>query len=241
MNQKIEERTVRLQTINSELESRGLKPLRKLGLSTEGEIEIVRIVEIYEHSRRFFTDVKFAVVFPGGAAGEFTVRFNANGGVSDGAVIVVLVNGKFALVKQWRLPLCHWTYEVPRGFGEKLDQAQIQGQLGTLKIGDLPLGTVARELGEEVFAGAVVASVTHLGNVAENSGTSAVVPGYFLVQLQVDQARLTARLRGSEDNLKVCLWSREEAMAQIGSKIADNHSIVALSLALRYIDSLPRP
>jgi hypothetical protein len=30
-------------------------------------------------------------------------------------------------------------------------------------------------------------------------------------------------------------------MAQIGSKIADNHSIVALSLALRYIDSLPRP
>lgn len=233
------EREQTLATVNAELKQRGLKQLRKLGNHLEGEIEATRIIEIFEHSRRFFTDVKFAVTFPGGKEGEFTVRFNANGEVSDGAIIVVLINGLFAIVKQWRLPLGQWTYEVCRGFGEKLDQAQIQGELGTLKIGDLPLGTLTRELGQEVMATAEINSVTHLGNIAENSGTNAVVPAYFLVQIEVDQALLQSRIEGSE-GLKVYLWSADEVDRQIGKRIADNHSIVGLSLAGRYIDSLPR-
>jgi hypothetical protein len=235
------ERQTRLGAINAQLKERHLKGLRKLGNATEGEFEVLRIIEIYEHSKRFFTDVKFAVALPGGKEGEFTVRFNANGEVSDGAVIVVLVNGLYAIVKQWRLPLGQWTYEVPRGFGDKLDQACIAGNLGTLKIGDLPLGTLARELGEEVMKTCQVDSVTHLGNIAENSGTSAVAPSYFLVQLQVDEAQLHAKLNGSESELlKVYLWNQAEVDRQIGQRIADNHSIVALSLASRYIERLPR-
>lgn len=232
-------RKERLEAINAELKKRGLKQVRKLGDQTEGEIETVRIVEIYEHSKRFFTDVKFAVIFPGGKEGEFTVRFNANGEVSDGAVIVVLINGLFAIIKQWRVPLGVWTYEVCRGFGEKLDNAQVNGQLGTLKIGDLPIGTLTRELGEEVMATAEISSVTHLGNIAENSGTNAVSPAHFLVQIQVDEARLSAKLKGSE-GLKVYLWSADEVDRQFGKRIADNHSITALSLALRHIERLPR-
>ncbi len=236
---RISIRAERLAAINLELKARGLKQIRKLGDYTEGEFEVTRIIEIYEHSKRFFTDVKFAVLFPNGKEGEFTVRFNANGEVSDGAVIVVLINGLYAIVKQWRLPLGVWTYEVCRGFGEKLDQAQIQGQLGTLKIGDLPLGTLTRELGEEVMATAEISSVTHLGNVAENSGTNAVSPAHFLVQIQVNEALLAAKLKGTED-LKVYLWTADEVDCQLGKKIADNHSIAALCLANRHIDRLPR-
>ncbi len=235
------ERQTRLEQINAELANRGLKPLRKLGDNSEGEIEVLRIVEIFDHSKRFFTDVKFAVAFPGGNPGEFTVRFNANGEVSDGAVIVVLVNGLYAIVKQWRLPLGQWTYEVPRGFGDKIDKAHIAGNLGTIQIGDLPLGTLVRELGEEVMKTCQIDSVTHLGNVAENSGTSAIAPSYFLVQLQVDESQLQAKLKGSEsEHLKVYLWNQAELDRQIGQRIADNHSIVALSLASRYIERLPR-
>jgi len=235
-----ESRQELLSTINAELKQRGLKQLRKLGDHTEDEVEITGLVEIYEHSKRFFTDVKFAVLFPGKKEGQFTVRFNANGEVSDGAVIVVTVNGKFAIVKQWRLPLCQWTYEVCRGFGEKLDKAHIQGELGTLKIGDLPLGTLTRELGEEVMATAEVRSVTHLGNIAENSGTSAVAPAHFLVQLQVDEALLAAKLKGADATLKVYLWTADELDRQLGNRIADNHSVTALCLATRYIERLPR-
>jgi hypothetical protein len=232
-------RIQRLEAINAELKARGLKQLKKLGDHTEGEIEITRIIEIYEHSKRFFTDVKLGSIFPGGKEGEFTVRFNANGEVSDGAVIVVLINGLYAIIKQWRVPLGVWTYEVCRGFGERLDNAQINGQLGTLKIGDLPLGTLTRELGEEVMASAEISSITHLGNIAENSGTNAVSPAHFLVQIQVDETKLTAKLKGSE-NLKVYLLSAEEVDRQLGKRIADNHSITALCLAQRHIERLPR-
>ena len=232
-----DERTLRLSSINANLEARNLKPLRKLGDFTRGEIELLSIVEIYDHSQRFFTDVKFAVRFPNGSDGAFTVRFNANGKVSDGAVMVVLINGKFAIVKQWRVPLGQWTYEMARGFGDKLDQANIAGALGTIKIADLPLGTLARELGEDVMAEAEITSVTHLGNIAENSGTSAIAPSYFLVQLHVDEARL-ARVKGSEEGLSIKLWEPQELRNQLGRKLCDNHSITAAALALRHIEDL---
>lgn len=233
------ERDNLLQTINALLAERGLKQLKKLGDHTKGEIEITNVFEIYEHAKRFFTDVRFAVVFPNGSGGEFTVRFNANGEVSDGAVIVVLVNGLYAIVKQWRLPLGQWTYEVCRGFGDKLDKAHIQGELGTLKIGDLPLGTLARELGEEVMATAAISSVTHLGNIAENSGTHAVAPAYFLVQIEVDEDKLAKKVKGSE-GMCVQLYTADALDMQIGKRICDSHSIVALTLANRHIDKLPR-
>ncbi len=231
------ERETRLTDINAVLEARNLKPLRKLGDHTKGEIELLSIIDVFDHSQRFFTDVKFAVRFPNGSEGQFTVRFNANGKVSDGAVMVVLINGRFAIVKQWRVPLGQWTYEMPRGFGDKLDQAHIAGALGTVKLADLPLGTLARELGEEVLADAEITSVTHLGNVAENSGTHAVAPSYFLVQLHVDEARLT-KVKGTEDGLSIKLWDARELRSELGRKLCDSHSITAAALALKHIDDL---
>lgn len=229
-----------LERINAELTERGLRSLPKLGDRTKGEIEIMGIAQIYDYNKRFFTDVHFDVLFPNGKPGAFTVRFNANGKTSDGAVIVTLVNGKFAIVKQWRLPLGRWTYEVARGLGEKLDQAAIQGGIGTMKIGDLPLGTLTRELTEEVMATAQVTSVTHLGNVAENSGTHNVAPSNFLVQLAVDPVKLETKLVGDEDNINVLLWDAERVKAELGKKLCDAHTLSALFLAFRHIETLPR-
>ncbi|HTK04346.1 MAG TPA: NUDIX domain-containing protein [Candidatus Eisenbacteria bacterium] len=235
------ERQQLLAEINAVLAERNLKPLPKLGDHSKGEFEIVRIKEIYDHSKRFFTDVKFTVLLPSGDPGEFTVRFNANGLSSDGAVFVTLVNGKFAIVKQWRPSLGRWMYEVPRGFGEKLDNARIAGQLGTIGIGDLPLGTLVRELGEEVMAGAKVTSLTHLANIAQDSGTHSATPSYFLVMLQVPEAKLSKGLKGSDDEVaKVKLWDTETVRAEIGQRLCDNHTITALCLALNHIQNLPR-
>lgn len=240
----MDDREQRLADINAELLKRNLRPLRKLGDAKKGEFEIFRIREVYDHSSRFFTDVKFEVILPNspvGMFGEFTIRFNANGRTSDGAVIVPIVNGKFAIVKQWRLPLGQWTYEVPRGFGEKLDEAKIHGNLGTIQIGDLPLGTLARELGEEVMASAkTVPPVTYLGSVAENSGTHAVAPSYFLVHISVTDGLLEKRLRGSEAETKVHLWDLARVEAEIGDGLCDSHTITALCLALRFKERMSR-
>ncbi len=234
----METRQETLAQINAALSALGLKTINKLGDYTQGEFEITGIKEIFTHSARFFTDVKFSAKLPPqGNAGEFTVRFNANGAVSDGAIIVALVNGKFAIVKQWRLPLQRWTYEVARGFGDKADKARINGALGTLKLGDLPLGTLTREFGEEVMTGAEITSVTHLGNIAENSGTHAVTPSCYLVQ--IDAPDLPEKLHGSEE-LKVELWTPEKVKTEIGKKLCDAHSLAAILLALRHIETLPR-
>jgi hypothetical protein len=231
-----------LQSINEKLEFLNLKPIQKLGDATKGEIEIVGLREIYDHSKKFFADVKFDVKFPNGNSGEFTVRFAANGKTSDGAVMVTLVNGKFAIVKQWRLPLGRWTHEVPRGMGDKMDTARIHGHLGTMSIGDLPLGTLTRELGEEVMKDAKVASITHLGNIAADSGTHAVTPSVFLVQIQVPEDKLEQKLKGSEDlqTINVELWDTQKVHSEIGQKLSDTFSLASILLALEHIKRLPK-
>jgi hypothetical protein len=142
-----------------------------------------------------------------------------------------------AIVKQWRPVLGRWTYEVPRGFGEKMDKARVAGQLGTMKIADLPLGTLTREFGEEVMKDAVLTSITHLGNLAENSGTHAVAPSYFMIQIKVPESVLKSKLKGSDDEIgDVQLWTRDRLTSELGGRICDNHSIVACALSLRFLD-----
>jgi hypothetical protein len=237
MSDTIQNREQRLAAVNTALAARGLKPMPKLGDMEKGEIEILSIKEIHEFASRFFTYVKFAVAFPGGKEGEFSVRFNANGEVCDGAVMVVMVNGRFAVVKQWRLPLARWTYETARGFSEKLDKAYRADEVGALGLGDLPIGTVLRELDQEVMKGARLKGIFHLGDIAENSGTNAVVPSYFLVQIEVDD---DSKLGGTDGKLKVMLWDGQKVADEIGGKISDCHSITAFALARKKLAELGR-
>lgn len=231
--------------ISQALAERNLKPISSiaaLGDASRGEIEITGIVAIHGYNKHLFTDIQYAVKFANGKTGAFTIRYNANGRTSDGAIIVALVNGLFVIVKEYRLPLGRWMHGVPRGFGEKIDAARIQGGLGTLKIGDLPLGTLTRELGEEVMTSAKVTSVTHLGNIAENSGISASTPSVFLVQISVPEQDLDQKLRGSEDlqELKVLLWDTATVKREVGDRLCDALTLSALLLAFKHIESLPR-
>lgn len=241
-----EERATLLRRINDMLAARGFKPFKRLGDAGKGEIEITSVRELVANaspdgSTVFWGYLALDVVFPGGKAGRFFPKFNGNGAVSDGAVMAVLINGKFAMVKQYRLTVQEQMIELPRGFGEKMDKAQIAGSLGTLKIGDLPLGTLTRELGEEVMSSAVVTSVTHLGNIAQDSGVDTATPAYYLVQLTVDEKVLAGKLQGTGDEVsKVLLWEPSKVKAELGRRIRDNHSITGLALAFNHIESLPR-
>jgi len=228
------DRGQRLKSINDQLTRRNLKKLKKLGDYRQGEFEIVDIIKFYDESKRFFTDVKFSVIMPGRISGEFTVRFNANGLVSDGSVFVVMINGKFVIVKQWRLPLQQWTYEVPSGFSVKIDQVRDDGSMDQLTISDLPVAILARELGQEIMDQATI-SVSHLGNIAENSGTHTSTPSNYLVQMQVPVELLDRRLRDFHDEIKLKFWDATRVVQEIGRKLYDSHTITAVSLALAAI------
>jgi hypothetical protein len=234
----MENRDNLLAEINAVLAGRKLKAIPKLGLASANEIEITGIHAVYDHSERFFTDIQFDVLFPNGKPGLFTVRFNANGAISDGSVIALMVNGKFAVIKQWRVPLGRWTTELPRGFTPQFHAAREAGNINQLAVRDLPIGIVARELGEDLMAGAKIVGFTELGTIAENSGTSAVSPTYDLIQLEVDPAKLAARTTNHEDGglLALRLWSPKTLRTEMGGKLADNHSITGASLALAALD-----
>lgn len=221
-----------LNEINATLATHSLKPLAALGDHTRGKIELVEIIEIFDHSKRFFTDVQFRCLFPGGAEGRYTIRWNANSAVSDGAVMLVIVNGRLAIVRQYRPALGTFLDELPRGFGEEFDRAQVHGRLGTMTFGDLPLATALRELGEEVLEGATVESVTHLGNIAENSSTHTATPAYWLIEVTVAEVALKQRLSNitADEGIALKLWTYQEALRNIGTRLLDAHSIVGMAL-----------
>ena len=223
-----------LDQVNNMLTERNLKALPKLGDVDKGEIELTAVEEVLDGMSRFHTDVRFKCIFPGGGTGSFQIRWNANSAVSDGAVFLPIINGKVAVVKQWRPTMGRWTYEVPRGFGEALDKAKVNGQYGQIKIADLPLNNLFRELGEEVKKGAEVSSIVFLGNVAENTGTHTAMPSFYIVNFKVDEDVLEQRLKGAEEGIKVQLWTIDKVKSELGGKLNDLHTIGAVALALKH-------
>jgi len=226
--------------INKVLAEKGHKQLTKLGKKELGEIEIVGLEQVFDHG--FFLDLKVKVIFPSGKEGHFYPRFNGGSAKGDGAVLFPVINGKVAIVKQWRLPLCRWTYELPRGFSELMDSSKAQGTDREIQVSQLPLGTVSRELGEEVMAGAKISGFTYLGDIAQDSGYHTASPSYFMVNINVDPGVLEGKLKGSgEDEVSaVQLWQPQEVWNQIGRKIRDGHSVTCAALARRALEDMPR-
>jgi hypothetical protein len=227
-----------IESINAQLKERGLKPIPKLGDSSEGEREIIALEEIRAGSERYFVDVRFRMRLPDGSIDSYAIRFNVNGAVSDGAVFVPVINGKFAVVKQWRVPLGRWTYELPRGFCESDNLFRVLSDSGAIRLSDLPLGVLERELGAALVEGAQLTSVTHLGDIAQNSSTDTATPSYFLVQVQVPEASLTQNLKNADGVGQVKIWDAATVRAELGKKLSDSHSITALALAFGHFERM---
>src|SRR3990167_1015849 len=90
----IEDRQVRLEVINAFLSERGLRRLKSVG-NFEDPItgtELTEIKEVYDRPQRFYTVVTFGAKFPGGAEGEYSITFKANGEVADGSVYVARID-----------------------------------------------------------------------------------------------------------------------------------------------------
>lgn len=223
----------RLAAINRLLAERKLRPLVSLGNNAQGEPEIIDIDLWSDVNPKFFEDVFFVLRAPNGSEYKHMVRFNANGLVSDGAIFIPVINGRVAVVRQFRTPLGIWTWELPRGFSDKVDLiAKQSGDPRSLGLSDLPR-VLERELGEEVVRGARINALTALGQVAENTGTHNVAPDTYLVDIEVDEAALAARLGGSE-NLALQLLTWGELEKGEGVEINDMHSLAMLALARRH-------
>jgi 8-oxo-dGTP pyrophosphatase MutT (NUDIX family) len=224
-----------LEAVNVELAERGLRPLHGLGDNSQGQIQFVRIKEFLDHNERFYTDVVFTARLTNGAEFPFPVRFNAGGIVSDGAVIVPVVNGLVGVVRQFRNTMGLQTWEFVRGFGDKadgdVDVSSFGEDLKPLKT----LGTALRELAEEFSSDTKPEKVSHAGSFWENSGTSNVRPSVFIAHFTLPE-KAVAKLAGSEAGVDSALWTPNKVHTEIGQLINDAHSLAAWALVHRHLN-----
>ena len=202
------------------LKELGLTPPVDIGNLEEGTPEIVGITDIYWNGS-FFADIEAMVQWKQGApAAPFVMRSNKGGA---GAVFVPVIEGKIALVRQWRPCLGKFTWEIPRGFSAEWETGK---KLGSTAI---PKGfaTVLGELSEEVGKASNITAET-MGEIAENSGSTTTSPSYW--SLKIGSIKI-----GGTEGLQVKLVDPAEAEKMVGGDICDSHSVTALFLYLRSI------
>ena len=213
---------VRLQEINQILAAKNLRQFPSIGDNRLGESEIIDIVEWTVPHTKQWQDVVFLVRRVNGTQYRHQIRFNSNGAVCDGVIFIPVINGRAALVKQFRVALGQWTVELPRGFAENPDDIVSGG------VNSLP-AALLRELEEEVIKDAQVSSFESLGLVADNTGTHNVMCQAYVVRIDVDpQKRL---VRGTQ-GLEVVFVDWEDLLSKPASLgIRDAHSLAVIALA----------
>jgi hypothetical protein len=213
----------RLETINLLLRERALRPLLGLGDTTKGYPEIIDLVSLDMSPAHPYHDAVFRVRRPNSTEYLHKIRFNHNGSFCDGVTFIPVINGRVALTRQFRICVGMETWELARGLAEIADDPS------TLNVNSFP-PTLLRELGEEVIKDASVTSVTPLGAVAENTGTSNVWTEAYIVSIQAEEATLSERLGGTQKlGVRLVTWDELFMPSQLG--IRDLHSLAVIMLA----------
>lgn len=183
----------RLESVNNRLAELGLKPFVRPGDHRNGEWEVIACEG--DHGNDFYRAVNFRVRRPDGTIGTYSMLYNVASPEADGAIVIPIVGGRLAFVRQHRPTLEVWTTELPRGFarnknptfmrprgGKASEELSLPGDGG---LNDLPLSVLGRELSGLIATGRVrLSRLVYLDDVAENTGTSrAIVPVHLAVFL----------------------------------------------------------
>ncbi len=133
--------------------------IKRLGMQSKGEFEIVGVESVYNELWRSFVYVLFKTIKPDGSQGTYAMEFNA-----PAAIVILVVNGKMVLVRQHRPTLGKWTMEIPRGWIEESAVGDPAAEVRSI---------LNREVGQEWVATFSSFAPVLLGQPAEDSGRKA--------------------------------------------------------------------
>lgn len=226
----IPDRNERLMAFNKYLGERGLRKLGGVGNFEDPSmgVELTQIKETYERASKLYTIVTFGAKFFGGAEGEYSLIFKANGSVADGSVFltrIVTHDGEimYVLIDQYKIAHNRRFEELPRGFANIEDGDDINlNELGGVKA--------FRELREE--AGITeIKSFKFLGKVPEDTTTNASDANIYLVT--ANSPKSGRELDLSEQSSVVQYETESEFFESIfGGEIIDTHSNSAFLRAI---------
>jgi hypothetical protein len=212
----------RLVAINELLEAQGLAPLKGVGDNAQGWSEVVGISGWYEHPSGLWHDLSFIVRRVGGKQYSHTVRFNTNSKDARGVILIPVIDDQVVIIKQFRIALGCETWELARGFAERLEGDGVPELLA------LPAALV-RELGEEVMQDATIISVQPIGSIFENTGTHNCLLDVSMVAIAPPVSTSTPALGGSQRfAARLVSWRELSSPTDLG--IRDAHSLAAIAL-----------
>ncbi len=173
----------RLADINARLSGLGLGNIPKLYDWTVGGEELVEIIDVDEHSKRWFYTITFRTILPGGIEGTRRQFFPSRKGV----VVALFLNGtRVGMVRQTRATHGEFFTEAPRGFGGPA-APEIEALLDGYSPEAIPaMRIVLRELPTAARTAIEDYQVWHLGDLAEDTGFKAGYTEYYLVNLKLD-------------------------------------------------------
>jgi len=155
--------------------------------------------------------IRDLVEFPSGNRGSyFRVLNQADLKGGQGVVVLLRMNDKYLLLRQYRHPTRSWSYEVPRGFGEPGVPADEQAK---------------NEVREEIKG--EIAELIDLGEYHSNTGLEGSKAKLFYANLE--SVGKPAEEEGIESYLLVPLAELEAMIAS--AKITDGFTIAAYTRA----------
>ena len=217
----IEDKQERLEAINAQLEEKGLMQLDSIGDHTQGEIEILKIVEINEDSDlRGYCMVKFECLVKDRETGmpkiiRYSKKFSYGSDKHCGTIIIAITDNN-ELIMPISYRLCYgWMSECPRGFPKGHD----------------PLKDARIELASET--GYIAKEMEIIQTVDEDTGTSAMSPTIVLATGCEKKVKTTQ----CHDTEMIC--PRKETLIPIEEidrairegKIRDELSLAAIMIA----------
>ena len=155
--------------------------------------------------------IRDLVDFPSGARGSyFRVLNQADLKGGQGVVVLLRMNDKYLLLRQYRHPTRSWSYEVPRGFGEPGIPADQQAK---------------NEVSEEI--GGEITKLIDLGDYHSNTGLEGNRVKLYFANLK--SVGKPAEKEGIESYYFVSLAELEEMIAS--AKITDGFTIAIYTRA----------
>jgi hypothetical protein len=223
--------------VNKQLDMLDIPQFDKaFGAWRDNQIQVIGIQRVDTELNPRLVFVTYRVIIPSGDVRSYTVQYNAHSASSSGVVLIVKVNGKYAVVRQRRFVIEQYLTELMRSFPAiPQDPFEIQPTSGLLKVNGLPLRCALEELGPDVLGAARLKSEPRcLGKFPENTGWSAVRPEIWFFNLRVPKEALATRLaqptpKGGVLQLRTL---RELVEAWQDDQLQDAHSVTAF---MRYL------
>lgn len=235
------DRNKRLSTINALLINHGINPIRKIGNSRDGEIEILSICDIIKTN--YVSFVIYYVQFP-----NMNIEKHVHTETNEPLVEdILIINGYYVVIKKWELNAQRYMFRFLSGFRFNAFSDKEYKSLQNIGV---PVKAIKEKIGQlllsKMSTSNTIVHVLTNKNLLQNSGISSIETERKVINLSLSEKdfeeikQYIYKTHGTEETntikTKVYLMSEKELLEKIKSNRDTGHfDDVSMSTFLSYM------